>query len=116
VTYNIVGTGAATHVVTLGLTNTSASDHAGGELGTCNPTVAEPLTCDGATINVYCAIAQADVSDNGTVNAQDLGQVAQRFGQLPAPTQYEQDFNGVINSADLGLTAQRFFQTIGMCP
>jgi hypothetical protein len=65
---------------------------------------------------VYCAIAQADVSGNSTVNAQDLGQVAQRFGNLPAPTHYEQDFNGVINAADLGNVAGQFGKTISACP
>jgi hypothetical protein len=108
--------GADPGVVTILTADIVIENGSGAEIGSCGPQESAYLACPSATIVLYCAIDQADVSGNGTVNAQDLGQVAQHFGELPAPTLYEQDFNGVINAADLGLVAQQFSKTVAMCP
>jgi hypothetical protein len=108
--------GADPGTVEISSSSIVAKDASGVEAGSCAPVIVNAMACPKATIILYCAIDQADVSNNATVNAQDLGQVAQRFGQLPAPQQYEQDFNGVINAADLGLVASQFSKTVAMCP
>src|SRR5581483_11246989 len=54
-----------------------------GLISGCNPAAGSYMPCGAATVTLYCQIAQADATHDGSVTAADLGKVASKFGVTP---------------------------------
>jgi hypothetical protein len=100
----------------LTLNNASVADGTQTVTGTCDPVVGLAMLCQPAEVILYCPIDQADTVPDGRVNSGDIGKIASKFGQIPAPANEDQNFDGMINSGDLGLAASVFNQYVTACP